>query len=214
MKRPILLLASLLAAQLSFGQWFAEPMLGFRQDLNNPDFHLFNAGVQVAWKVSRYYELLFTVQRSLPADFKYQQSAFTSNTTLPLSVNIQKTLHPSVLNIGFGNRFFMAGKHSANKLMAKVYAGYMYDEIKVNYSDYDKVNYVLLNPDKRMKKDGLYLAFGFEFIRSIGNNRIFAAVDLATAPIGQRLSDYPNSFRSIAPFTINLGYSISLSKNK
>lgn len=212
MKRPILLLAYLLAAHISFAQWFAEPLVGFRQDMNNTDLHMFNAGVQLAWKTSRYYELLFLVQRSLPSAIKYQQAAFTSNTALPLSVNVQKTLSPSAFNVAIGNRFFMAGKHSANKLMAKVYAGYMSQVITAEYSEYDKTNYILLNPDKQLKVDGVFLAFGFEFIRSLGNNRVFAAIDFSTPPSGQKPADYPNSFRRMAPFTINLGYSIAISK--
>lgn len=212
MKTPLLLLIPLLAAQVSFGQWFAEPLAGFRQDMNNSDLHMFNAGVQLAWKPSRYYELLLLVQQTLPSGIKYQQAAFTSNTALPLSVNVQKTLSPSVFNVAIGNRFFMAGKHSPNKLMAKVYTGYMSEVITAEYSNYDKTNYVLLNPDKQLKVDGIFLAFGFEFIRSLGNNRVFAAVDFSTPPSGQKPADYPNSFRRMAPFTLNIGYSIALSK--
>lgn len=212
MRKPILLLVFVLLAQWSWSQWYAEPFVGFRQDLNSPDFHQFNAGIQLAWKVSKYYELLFQIQRTLPSEKKYQQFAYTSNTALPLTSPYQKTMSPSIFNIGFGNRFFMAGKHSQNKLFAKVYLGYVYEEVNVSYTEIDKTNYAILNPDKSSKNEGLYIAGGFEFMRSIGNNRIFAAIDVSTPPIGERRPTYPYSYQPLSPFTINIVYSIALTK--
>jgi hypothetical protein len=92
-----------------------------------------------------------------------------------------------------------------------MYTGFLYQKMDVDYQ-YDKTNYIVLNPDKTSEVAGLFLSGGLEYMRQLKTGRLFAELNFSTPPVTGKRS-YPYSFNTMAPFSINFGYSILL-KNR
>ena len=69
---------------------------------------------------------------------------------------------------------------------------------------------IILNPDKTINATGLFISGGFEYMRQIKNNRLFVDLNFSSPP-GYN-NKYPSSFNLMAPVTLNIGYSIKISK--
>lgn len=190
----------------SNAQTFLEPFTGYQRSLNNqPSFAQVNAGIQVAFKTSDRYELLVQLQKNLPLTLEGSDSAFTPNSSLPLFASAQKSIKPSGFSIVLGHRFKVTDHKKAGVLSILLQTGFTTQTIKVNY-DYDKSNYTVLNPDRTLSKDGIFIGAGVEYMRTIKTGRLFAQLTVATEPLS-RSTDYPSSFNFIAPLALNVGYS-------
>lgn len=208
-RTPLLLLLIIaLCPKSSFSQIYIEPFGGYQKDINNHKGNLFNSGVQLALK-RRNYEFLIQIQKSWPLSSKYTDSSFTLNTGLPLYAPAQKKVHPSSFSFGVGNRVKLAGRQTKNSLFATTYIGIMYQKMDISYQ-YDKINYVVLNPDKTISKTGLYAAIGLAYMRQFTSSRVFAELNLSSPPAGS--GNYPNTIHFVAPLSLQIGYSIQLSK--
>ncbi len=210
MRRTLLLFIIIgLLPNVSFAQIYIEPLAGYQVDLDNQRRNkLFNTGVQLALRMKRY-EFLVQLQKSWSQKFNYTDSSFTLNPNLPLYAPAAKTIHPSIYSLGVGNRIKIFGRKTNGSLFAKLSLGIMYQRIAVAYQ-YDKVNYTVLNPDKTQNTAGIYVSAGIEYIYQLKKNRLFAELNFSSPPGSS--SNYPNSFRLVAPASLNIGYSIQLSK--
>jgi hypothetical protein len=205
----LLLLAIVLLPKLSLCQVFIEPFGGYQVDLNNHGKNkLINSGVQLALKKRRY-EFLVQIQKSWTAkETHYSDSSFTTNPSLPLYAPAEKKLTISSFSLGIGNRIKVAGRKSNNSLFVKLYIGAMYQKIKVNYQ-YDKSNYIVLNPDETEEQTGVYVSMGLEYMRQLKTGRLFFDVNFSSPPSGH--PSFP-AYKFVAPLSFNIGYSIQLSK--
>ena len=177
----LLLLTIVLLPKLSLSQVFIEPFGGYQVDLNNHGKNkLINTGVQLALKKKKY-EFLVQIQKSWPAkETSYTDSSFTINLNLPLYEPAQRKLKASSFSFGIGNRIKVAGRKSNNSLFVKLYTGVMYQKINVQYQ-YDKGNYVVLNPGKTEEQTGVYVSIGAEYIRQLKTGRLFFDLKLFIA---------------------------------
>jgi len=210
MKRTLSLLVVIvvLLPKLSFSQLYIEPFAGYQKNLNSPKNNLLNTGVQLAFKLKNY-EFLFQIQKSWPQSINGVDSSYTTNTSLPISAPAYKTINTSAFTFAIGNRFKIAGRKTKNSYFIKFYTGIMSQNNAVKY-DYDKANYIILNPDKTINVTGIFVSGGFEYMRQIKNNRLFVELNFSSPPSGN--IKYPSSFNLMAPITLNVGYSIKISK--
>lgn len=193
-------------------QFYIEPILGYQIDLNkNSKLKQLNSAINICWKARPKYELILQVQRSWPISHKSSDPSYTTNPLLPVYAAANKTVSPSALSLLVGHRIKLAGRSGNNSLFVNLAAGVSNQQIKVDYS-YDKNNYTILNPDKSVNETGLYVSGGIEYMRKLKTGRIFTQV-LFGGFIHEKI-DYPNSFYFLVPFSLNIGYSIPISKNK
>jgi hypothetical protein len=192
----------------AFSQFYIEPFAGYQKDFNNHANHFINSGIQAAYKMKNY-EFLFQIQKSWPQATHYQDSSFTLNSSLPLYSSAQKELNTSLFSIALGNRFKVAGGKSKNSFFIKFYTGVMLQKVSVNYQ-YDKTNYVILNPDQTQEIAGVFISGGLEYMRQIGKGRLFFELNFSTPPADNY--KYPESFNPVAPVSLNVGYSFKISK--
>jgi hypothetical protein len=90
-----------------------------------------------------------------------------------------------------------------------MYTGVMIQKTTVNYT-YDKTNYIVLNPDQTRSFTGPFFSAGLEYMREIKGGRLFAELNFSTPPAVKQ--SYPSSFGPAAPASLNIGYSIKISK--
>jgi hypothetical protein len=210
MKKTLLLSMAIACCKMISAQVYLEPFAGYIKDLNNKKFQLLNTGVQLSYVKGRRYEMILQLQKSWPTGGRSSDSSFTLNPNLPLYSPAAKQLRPSSITAAFGNRFKILGSNSKNAIYAKVFTGIVYQRVSVRYQ-YDKNNYIILNPDKTLQAAGIFLSGGLEYMRQLPTGRLFGELNFSTPPATGKLN-YPYSFNSMAPFSINIGYSILLKK--
>jgi len=192
----------------ALSQIYVEPLAGYQKDLNNKRTYFFNTGLRAAFRFKNY-ELLVQAQKSWPQSVNYSDSSYTANTALPLYSPAEKQLRTSSYSFAIGNRFKVAGRKTKNSFFISMYTGLMIQKTTVNYS-YDKTNYILLNPDQTQRFTGPFFSAGLEYMREIKSGRLFAELNFSTPPLAK--SSYPSSFGPAAPASLNIGYSINISK--
>lgn len=213
-KIPALIIILNLFAASCMAQFYAEPLAGYQTDLNNKAnrFSGINTGIQLSWHESRYYEFVLQLQKNWGTTRTSGAAAFTLNPALPVYFYAVKKIQPASWTFAAGHRFIVTGKRRPNILSILLYSGIVYQHIGVSY-DYDKSNYIILNPDQAQKKWGLSLSGGVEYMRQLTNGRLFFQLNISTPPSGKKTPPY-SSFNFGAPLSFNAGYSILLKKNK
>lgn len=213
MKRIIALLLIFCCIGItSYAQLSVEPYVGYQADLNNHGngFKQLNTGLQLAWAATKRYELVFQLQRSWPVTKKGTDSIFTTNPSLPLSAVTQSNIDASSWSFAIGQRFKLTAVDADNILYAVVNVGGVYQKIQVKHA-YDKANYTILNPDQTRERIGPYVSGGFLYMRKIAGGGVFAQLMISSPPVGKKISSY-STYNFIAPLSLNLGYSIWVSK--
>ncbi len=210
MNKVIALLIGLLFFYNCDAQFYVEPILGYQIDLNkNSKLKQLNTAINICWKARPKYELILQVQRSWPSSYKSSDASYTTNPALPLYAAANKNISPSALSLLIGHRIKLAGRSSNNSLFVNLSAGVSHQQIKVNYS-YDKNNYTILNPDKSVNETGLCVSGGIEYMRTLKTGRVFT--QLLFGGFIHEETNYPNSFYFLVPVSLNVGYSIPISK--
>ncbi|MEP6749285.1 MAG: hypothetical protein ABJB86_16240 [Bacteroidota bacterium] len=211
MRSTVLLLLVFVLPKAFFAQKvFLEPFGGYQIDINNSKTRLVNSGLQLAFVFKKQkYEILLQVQRSWPQSARYTDSAFTVNPNLPLYTAAPKTLSASSFSFAVGHRIKIAGRKTNNSFFVKAFTGITDQKTTVAYQ-YDKSNYIILNPDQTIEHAGIYVSGGFEYMRKFAHSRFFAELNFSSPPSGT--IKYSASFNLVAPVSFNVGYSIQLSK--
>lgn len=110
-------------AQNAKAQANVEPFVGLQRDLNGGKFNQLNTGVQLSLKQSAAYEFIVQLQRSWPVALVSQDSAFTTNTDLPVYAGAKKSIRPAANSFALGHRIAVAGKNTANVFFIIIYTG-------------------------------------------------------------------------------------------
>lgn len=212
--RKILFLLVILQTFAHYGkaQTNVEPYIGWQKDLNSSVFKQLNTGVQLNFKESPAYEFILQLQRSWPMATVSYDSAFTTNTDLPVYASAKKIIKPAAFSFAIGHRITVAGKNTANVFNIIIYTGIRLQGINVKYK-YDRDNYTILNPDKTIIRTGFYVSGGAEYMRLLKNGRIFFQLAASTESLHRKIK-YPASFNFLAPLSFNTGYSFNIKKNK
>ena len=209
----IVLLAFALPGTECIAQLYIEPVIGYQQDINNHGrFTQINSGVQAAISKSRHYELVLRLQKSWGIAYRSHDSSFTVNPSLGLYANANKTILPDAWYFSIDHRFKLNSNNNKYQFSFLLLTGITVQKLTVNYQ-YDKDNYIILNPDQTQKKVGLSVGTGVEFMRFFDDNRLFVQLTISSPPSGNRIK-YPSSFSFMAPLAINAGYSILIKKKK
>ena len=198
--------------QFSFAQFYIEPTTGYKfsTGTTEPKFKMLNTGFQLAWKYTSHYELLLQLQYSWPISSNAVDSAFTLNPSLPINILVPFAVKPSISSIAIGHRFKITTNKSPDILSILLYTGVAFQQIKVSYQ-YNKSDYILLNPLQTQQRIGLFLSTGLEYMRQLENGRVFFQALIATPSSGRNKPPPPSlAFKAI--ISLNAGYSIMLKK--
>jgi hypothetical protein len=194
-------------------QQYFEPILGYQVDPNySGRFQQINTGAQIAFRKSRMYEFIIRLQKSWGLPYHSADSSFTTNPALPLYSPTYKTINPGTWYLTIDHRFILGSKGKNHQFSILLQTGLSYENLKVTYQ-YDKNDYIILNPDKTQKGLNLSIGTGFEYMRKFKDNRLFLRLTV-DGPLTGRNPNYPSSFNYMSPIAFNAGYSLLLKKKK
>jgi hypothetical protein len=203
----------------AYTQKYLQPFVGYRAYINGqpkndnrPTLRQLNFGVQLLKERKENYENGFRLIIALPfSNNTVYDSSYTLNPNLPVIAFAKKTVQVYSLSASFIQKYLLFNIKQKNELGILVHTGFAYQKVKVSY-DYDKKNYVILNPDKTINGYGVLLGFGLQYARFIKSNKFFVE-SMLDLPIVTSKNKYPSPLKIIFPVGFNIGYSIAL-KNK
>ena len=212
----LLAITFLFGNTIGHAQLYIEPIVGGQISLNNTDKNFFqvNVGLQLAIHKDRFYEMLIRAMAGLPVSSTIDAAkAYTANPSLPISADVSTSIKPYTYSFALGHRITInSRKTQKNNVFLIIFTGFVNERIAVHYA-YDKSNYTILNPQISLGRVSVFASAGLEYMKQLANGRLFANILIATPPIGKKTSNL-STFTFIIPLSVNVGYSIPLSKKK
>lgn len=216
MKQKILFISFLLSFTAKvFSQKFIEPVVGIvtnKKVSNGIEVNLkqITVALQICNAHKKKYENGFKLDVGLPITFKGNDISYTLNPALPLNKTADKSVKKTSVSLTFFQNFKLFSITKNDNFSFLLNTGASYHKINVKY-DYDKTNYVVLNPDKTFQQSGIYLGMGFQYLYALKQGRIFLQ-SVLNFPLITKKNNYPTSYKGLFSPTINVGYSIPLNK--
>jgi hypothetical protein len=216
MKKYILLfIIGCLFQNIINAQKYIEPIIGYQNNFLNINDTKKNGilnqayiGLSFSNKKREQYEYAFNLSSGIPITKKIVDSSFTLNIGLPLFSPAYKYTSFFSLSASFVQKYKFIDFSEKDKLIFLFGLGFTYQSIMINY-EYDKINYVILNPDKSIRKFGLHTSFGIQYLHYLKKGRIFIQSEIES-PIFTKKTKYYTNLKAILPLRYSLGYSIEI----
>ena len=203
---PILILSVAIIFQKASSQSYVAFSSGFSTDLNNKKsfYHL-----PIVVRIEPFKRSGFFIEGNYGIPFlrKGAADAYTINPLLPEHVVLTETIRPYLFTISFGGEIHLyTNKKSKNSMYLDIAAGVSSQHFRVNYKNYDKLNYEVLNPDLSTDSSGLVLSIGGVY--NFRKQNMFLMLHVQTPPLIIVTQPYTMTYKLIAPLEFTFGYKL------
>lgn len=210
---PILIILVTIIFHKATSQSFAALSTGFSSDLNNkrPFYH-----IPIAFRIEPFERSGFFIEANygIPLTRKSTANAYTTNPALVEHVILAETVRPNLFTVTLGGEIHLYTTKKNNSFYLDLSAGISSQHFKVNYKNYDKVNYEVLNPDVNTDSSGLVVSIAIVYNFHERKQDIFLMLHLQTPPLVSALNYYAMNYKVIAPLQLTLGYKLIHKKKK
>ncbi|MFS8083012.1 MAG: hypothetical protein ACMG51_06140 [Ginsengibacter sp.] len=135
--------------------------------------------------------------------------AYTTNPQLPEHLVLTEVIKSTSFSMGIGWVIKIYTDKKNNRFALNLSAGGSDENFRINYKNYDKVNYEVLNPDVSTKFSGVYAAIAAVYNFHKGKQDMFINLRLQTPLSGRPRADtYVLSFYPTAPIELTYGYKL------
>jgi len=189
---------------------------GISSDLNNVHHSFYHIPFSLQWKPSPRKRAAFFVEfdYDFPFTTKSTGQAYTLNPSLPKEVTLQETIRPYIFSVSIGFRIHLYTNKRNNSFYLNLLPfGISTQNFKINYKNFDKENYEILNPDINMNRGGIVssIAAVYNFHKTKQDMKLMLHVQ---SPPLEGTGKYPLSFRFVAPLQLTFGYNFYYNKRK
>lgn len=197
-------------------QSFISVSSGISLDLNNANHNFYHIPITLQWKPSagERAPLFFELNYDIPFTAKSTSNAYTLNSSLPEKVTLQETIRPFFFTASIGFRIHLYTNKKNNGFYLNLLPiGFCAQYFKVNYKNFDKTNYDILNPDVNLNKGGVVTSIEAVYYFHKTKQDMMIMLHLQS-PLYRKVSDYPLSYKFIAPLQLTFGYNFYYNKRK
>jgi hypothetical protein len=115
---------------------------------------------------------------------------------------------PHLFTISLGREIHLyTGKKNENSICLDIAAGVSSQHFKVNYKNYDKLNYEVINPDLSTDSSGLVLSIAAVY--NFYKQNMFLMLHVQAPPLISATQSYTMTYTLIAPLELTFGYKLS-----
>jgi hypothetical protein len=194
-------------------QSFLSFSTGISTDINHNRKSFYQIPVSVQWKPgnSKGSPLIFEFDYGIPLITKGSGEAYTLNQQLPDKETLTESIRASIFTISVGFQINLLNNGKKDMLCLDIFPLALTSQhYKINYKNYDKENYEVLNPDLNRNAGGLAMATAliYNFHK---NQDMMAMIRIQSATFTKK-ADYPLSYNSIAPLQFTIGYNFYYKK--
>lgn len=194
-------------------QSFLSISTGISTDVNQNRKSFYHIPVSLQWKPgnSRHSPFIFEFDYAIPLTTKGSGEAYTLNSQLPEKVTLTESIHATIFTVSLGFQIHLLTDKKNNTLSLDLFPlSFSSQRYKVDYKNYDKENYEVLNPDLNRNTSGLAMATAI--IYNFLKNQEMMAMIRIQSPTFTRKDDYPLAYKSIAPLQFTMGYNFYYKK--
>lgn len=210
---PILILLVAAIFQKASSQSFVALSSGFSLDLNNNRtfYH-----IPVSLRIEPFERSGFFIEGNYSIPFSRQSTAnaYTTNPVLAEHVTLIETVRPYLFTITLGGEIHLYTTKKNNSFYLDLAAGVSSQHFKVNYKNYDKINYEVLNPDVSTDSSGLVFSIAGVYNFHKRKQDMFLMLHLQTPPLVSSLNYYAMTYKISAPLQLTFGYKLIHNKRK
>jgi hypothetical protein len=197
-------------------QSFVSLSTGISMDLNNTNPSFYHIPVTLQWHPFSQKKSPFFLELNydIPITSKSTGDAYTLNPGLPGEVTLNERIHALLFTASIGFRIHLYTNKKENSFYLNLMpVGICVQNFKVNYENFDKENYEVLNPDISLNKGGFAMGMAGAYNFHKGKQDMMIMLHLQTPPFQSR-GDYPLSYNFIAPLQLTFGYNFYYNKSK
>jgi hypothetical protein len=194
-------------------QSFVSISTGILTDVNQNRKSFYHIPVSIQWKPFAESNVPFLLQfdYGIPLTAKDAGDAFTLNPSLPAKVTLTEKIQPYIFTFSIGFQIHLLTTKKNNSFYLDLFPlGISNQNFKINYKNYDKENYEVLNPDLNRNSGGYVMSMAAVYNL---HNDLLLMLHLQT-PTFTRKDDYLFAFKSIAPLQLTFGYKFYYKKRK
>ncbi len=137
--------------------------------------------------------------------------AYTANGDLSEHVVLTETIKQTSFSMGIGGAIVLYTNKKNNQITLNISTGISSEHYTVNFRNYDKVNYEVLNPDVTSYISGLYISIAGVYNFHKRKRDMFIMLRLQS-PSSAGFGRYKLSFFKAAPMQLTFGYKLFTSK--
>jgi hypothetical protein len=137
--------------------------------------------------------------------------AYTANADLIEHVTLTEAVKNSSFSMGIGGAIVLYTNKKNNQITLNISTGICSEHYTVNFRNYDKANYEVLNPDVNENISGLYAAIAVAYNFDKRKRDMFIMLRLQS-PSSAGFGRYQLSFDKAAPLQLTYGYKLFTSK--
>lgn len=194
-------------------QSFFSFSTGISTDINHNRKSFYQVPVSVQWKPgnTRRSPLIFEFDYGIPLITKGSGEAYTLNPQSPEKVTLTESIRASIFTISVGFQINLLQNEKKDRLWLDLFPIALSSQhYKINYKNYDKENYEVLNRDLNRNTGGLAMATAL--IYNFHKNKDMMAMIRIQSPTFTKKADYPLSYNSMAPLQFTIGYNFYYKK--
>lgn len=188
---------------------------GISADVNNK-LSIYHVPLSLQWKPGKKENSPFFVEADyyIPVAGKRNADAYTLNQLLPQHVNLTETIRSGIFTLAIGFRIHLYSAESKSFYLNLLPVGICSQTFKINYKNYDRQNYEVLNPDESRDFTGFVsgLAFVYNFHKTTKN--MFFMLHIQSPLIAYDMNKYPVSYKTVAPLKFTYGYNFYYNKKR
>ncbi len=189
---------------------------GISSDLNKANHNFYHIPVTLQWKPSARKRASFFLEFNydIPFTVKSTGYAYTLNPSLPEKIALRETIRPYIFTMSIGFRIHLYTSKKNNSFYLNLLPlGICSQYFKVNYKNFDKTNYEILNPDVNLNSGGFIASIEAAYYFHKTKQDMMIMLHLQSPPI-QNVGDYPLSYKFVAPLQLTFGYNLFYNKRK
>ena len=197
-------------------QSFLSLSTGISTDLNNPNHNFYHIPFTLQWKPSARKRAPFFLEfnYNIPFTSKSTGDAYTLNPSLPEKVTLQENIKPAIFTMNIGFRIHLYTNKKSNSFYLNLLPfGICIQNFSIDYKNYDKQNYEVLNPDVNLNSGGIVESIEAAYFFHKTKQDMVIMLHLQTPPLKSR-GDYPLSYKFVAPLQLTFGYNLFYNKRK
>ncbi|UAY52502.1 hypothetical protein [Ferruginibacter albus] len=182
--------------------------IGIDINSDNQNYTFTYIPITVTWVKASYENIAFIAKAELGIPFgaSGSDSAYTLNPSLPSSISLKKKIAPYLFSLGIGLRINVLENKKKQHLLVDFLPLEIFSQnFNVSYSNYDKSNYDIINPDVDLNRTSLAIGLDIAWQTTVFKKNVFVTLGVQT-PVFTGTGDYELSYKLITPLQLTFGY--------
>lgn len=184
---------------------------GISTDLNNKK-PFYTVPITLRWEPFKRSALFIEATQGIGFHRLSYGDAYTAAANLPDHVVLTEAIKLSSFSIDIGASIVVYTNKKNNRFTINLAPGICTEKFGVNYRNYDKVNYEVINPDISERRQGLYASIAGLYHFHKRKQDMFIMLRLQSNSTARDPDRYKLSYNATAPLQLTYGYNFFYNK--